>query len=244
MASLAAAWELTRPDRPDNYEITIYQRGARLGGKGASSRDPNEQYRIEEHGLHVWFGCYEQAFGLIKQCYEELNRPASVPIRGISDGFRPLDSTPIMEAVDDRWLVWPVIYPRKEGSPGSGQPVSYWKSIRQLIAFAEKSFDQWSAGLTPGPLPASPQRHVMTRWIDPSEVSRHDHLLKQSRALAESAKADPERPRKGYLWLIETYRTWRRQNALLWRLRRYRAWADEMRARPPSPFSRTTCGGR
>ena len=51
----------------------MYQRGWRLGGKGASSRGPNG--RIEEHGLHLWLGYYENAFRLLRECYVELDRP-------------------------------------------------------------------------------------------------------------------------------------------------------------------------
>ena len=55
MAGLAAAWRLTEPGWRDRLEsVTVYQRGSRLGGKGASSRGDNG--RIEEHGLHVWLG--------------------------------------------------------------------------------------------------------------------------------------------------------------------------------------------
>ena len=80
MAGLAAAWQLSRPggDRP---EVTVYERGSRLGGKGASSRGPNG--RIEEHGLHVWLGFYDNAFRLLRACYEELDRAATDP--GLSD---------------------------------------------------------------------------------------------------------------------------------------------------------------
>ena len=74
MAGLAAAWRLSEPGWQDELEsITVYQRGWRLGGKGASSRGPNG--RIEEHGLHLWLGYYENAFRLLRECYAELDRP-------------------------------------------------------------------------------------------------------------------------------------------------------------------------
>ena len=74
MAGLAAAWRLSEPGWRDELEsITVYQRGWRLGGKGASSRGPNG--RIEEHGLHLWLGYYENAFRLLRECYAELDRP-------------------------------------------------------------------------------------------------------------------------------------------------------------------------
>jgi uncharacterized protein with NAD-binding domain and iron-sulfur cluster len=76
VASLSTALELTSvPDWQTRYDITVYQMGWRLGGKGASSRNPAAGGRIEEHGLHVWFGCYDNAFRL------PLLRRASPPRR-------------------------------------------------------------------------------------------------------------------------------------------------------------------
>ena len=55
----------------------MYQRGWRLGGKGASSRGVNG--RIEEHGLHVWLGYYDNAFRLVRDVYDELDRATPIP---------------------------------------------------------------------------------------------------------------------------------------------------------------------
>jgi len=54
-AGITAAFELTRPVHEGKYEVTVYQLGWRLGGKGASGRGPSD--RIEEHGLHLWNSC-------------------------------------------------------------------------------------------------------------------------------------------------------------------------------------------
>ena len=74
LAGLTAAFELTNdPHWRDRFEsITVYQMGWRLGGKCASSRGRCD--RIEEHGLHVWMGFYENAFRLLRECYAELGR--------------------------------------------------------------------------------------------------------------------------------------------------------------------------
>ena len=78
MAGLSAAWRLSEPGWQDRFEsITVYQRGWRLGGKAASSRGPHG--RIEEHGLHVWLGSYENAFALLRECYAELDRATTDP---------------------------------------------------------------------------------------------------------------------------------------------------------------------
>ena len=87
-ASMAAAFELTRPEHRGKYDITVYQVGWRLGGKGASGRGPSG--RIEEHGLHVWMGFYENAFRLMRECYTELGRDSKTcPIADWRDAFFP-----------------------------------------------------------------------------------------------------------------------------------------------------------
>src|SRR5262249_28937987 len=51
--------------------------GWQRGGKGASGRAPylpqdgSTARRIEEHGLHIWFGFYEHAFRMMRSVYEE-----------------------------------------------------------------------------------------------------------------------------------------------------------------------------
>jgi len=82
-AAMSAAWDLTTPkdtspdappDAPSQEpcEVTIFQIGGRLGGKAASSRNRDRGDRIEEHGLHLFLGYYENAFRMVRSCYEEL----------------------------------------------------------------------------------------------------------------------------------------------------------------------------
>lgn len=87
-ASIAAAFELSRPQHQGKYALTIYQIGWRLGGKGASGRGPAN--RIEEHGLHIWMGFYENAFRLLRECYAELGRnPRKCRFADWRDAFIP-----------------------------------------------------------------------------------------------------------------------------------------------------------
>ena len=76
--AVSTALFLTDPRNPnrDRYDITFYQQGWRLGGKGASGRGPNG--RIEEHGLHIWMGFYNNSFRAIQQVYTEV-QPGSYP---------------------------------------------------------------------------------------------------------------------------------------------------------------------
>ena len=93
MAGLTAAWELSRSEhRATVAEVTVHQRGWRLGGKGASSRGAHG--RIEEHGLHVWLGYYDNAFALVREVYAELDRATAdpaCPVRTWRDAFVPSD---------------------------------------------------------------------------------------------------------------------------------------------------------
>jgi len=117
-ASISAAFELTRPEHAGKYQVTVYQTGWRLGGKGASGRGPAQ--RIEEHGLHVWLGFYENAFRLLRECYAELDRdPAKCSLASWRDAFF---SDPHVGIADPShkggWLNWTAYFPPAEGLPG------------------------------------------------------------------------------------------------------------------------------
>ncbi len=123
-ASVTAAFELTRPEHRGKYQVTVYQQGWRLGGKGASGRGPAG--RIEEHGLHVWLGFYENAFRLLRECYEELGRdPATHPMAGWRDAFFPDSHVGIAAPRPGRsdggerdWQHWTAFFPPADGLPG------------------------------------------------------------------------------------------------------------------------------
>jgi uncharacterized protein with NAD-binding domain and iron-sulfur cluster len=117
-ASVAAAFELTRPEHGGKYSVTIYQTGWRMGGKGASGRGPSG--RIEEHGLHVWLGFYENAFRLLRECYDELGRdPSRCRFASWRDAF---SEAPLVGVVDPSalggWVRWTAFFPPAPGLPG------------------------------------------------------------------------------------------------------------------------------
>src|SRR5689334_14654733 len=71
VGAVAAAFALTEGPNAGRYDITMYQIGWRLGGKGASSRRGPAR-RIEEHGMHIWFGFYDNALAMMERCYQAL----------------------------------------------------------------------------------------------------------------------------------------------------------------------------
>jgi len=121
-ASVATAFELTRPELHGRYDVTVYQVGWRLGGKGASGRGPAA--RIEEHGLHLWMGFYENAFRLMRECYAELRRDAKkCPLADWRDAFTPIPQVGVADRMaDGRWIAWTGVFPPTEGLPGDPLP--------------------------------------------------------------------------------------------------------------------------
>ena len=135
--SLAAAFELTAtPELRERYDVTVYQLGWRLGGKGASGRrEIAGAQRIEEHGLHVWFGFYENAFDVIRRVYEELDRPADAPLRTWRDAFHPTNEVVLCDDTeDDRWIPRHFHFPDNDGVPGiASEPPGLHRLMRDAI---------------------------------------------------------------------------------------------------------------
>ncbi len=121
MAGLSAAWRLSDPGWQDEFDsITVFQRGWRLGGKGASSRGRNG--RIEEHGLHIWLGYYENAFRLLRECYEELDRgltDTESPIQTWRDAMSPSSVIGLGERQgSSSWSQWVTDLNQNDHLPG------------------------------------------------------------------------------------------------------------------------------
>jgi uncharacterized protein with NAD-binding domain and iron-sulfur cluster len=131
-AAIAAAFELTRPEHEGRYDVTVYQLGWRLGGKGASGRGPAG--RIEEHGLHVWMGWYENAFRLVRECYAELARdPRVCPIADWRDAFAPAPLVGVAEHDGDGWTIWKSVLPPTEGLPGDSPRDGERWTVREYL---------------------------------------------------------------------------------------------------------------
>ncbi len=149
VGSLVAAYELTRtPELAARHEVTIYQMGWRLGGKGASGRNlrPGRGMRIEEHGLHVWLGFYENAFALMRAVYAERGAAPDEALPTWRDAFKPQSFTPIGEQVAGEWTYWGIDWPTNGDEPGDGKVlISPWGAFTELVNIVEKLVAQWKA---------------------------------------------------------------------------------------------------
>lgn len=139
VGSMTTAYYLTdQPGWQNNYDITVYQLGWRLGGKGASGRNAQVGQRIEEHGLHIWFGFYANAFSMIKQAYAALNRPAGAPLATWQDAFKQHDYVALSEDVDGHWRNWSIVFPTLPGEPGDGgEDITLWQMAVAMVGWIE-----------------------------------------------------------------------------------------------------------
>jgi uncharacterized protein with NAD-binding domain and iron-sulfur cluster len=147
-AAIAAAFELSDPQLGGRFEVTVHQQGWRLGGKCASGRNAAERDRIEEHGLHVWFGFYDNAFRMIRTALGELKRPPEHPLATFEQTFEPCDRLVLHDRQGPRWHEFPVTFPRNELVPGADTALpELWDVADRLCAWAAR---QWRPAAGPG----------------------------------------------------------------------------------------------
>ncbi len=185
VSALAAVWDLVQHD-PD-VEVTIYQMGWRLGGKCASGRNADIAQRIEEHGLHILFGFYENAFHMFRAVFDELNAPPGSPLAKWTDAFEGKDCLTLAEKVGDDWVVWPLKLPDLAGIPGdrakSGEPGTYTDLAKIAIAYARGVVDYVEHSIRDDPLG---ERIVIKLLLEGLELVV-EHMSKQVAEALEAA---------------------------------------------------------
>jgi uncharacterized protein with NAD-binding domain and iron-sulfur cluster len=156
MAGLAAAWRLSEPGWQEELEsITVYQRGWRLGGKGASSRGPNG--RIEEHGLHLWLGYYENSFRLLRECYGELDRPTTdpaAPIQTWREAMLPAGTVGLEDRRLEGWHHWLGQFSSNDLEPGEPETGGREFSILEVLRRSLQLITDFLESLPDEQLPA------------------------------------------------------------------------------------------
>jgi uncharacterized protein with NAD-binding domain and iron-sulfur cluster len=200
VGSLTAAWYLTeRPGWQDEYEITVYQLGWRLGGKGATGRDRDHNERILEHGLHVWFGWYENAWRTLRAVYAELDRAPGQSLPTPEDAFTPRNHIQMLEKVGDEWLPWNLDMPIRPGIPGEAKIDPFAWDV--LVSIVEYVIQEVEILLGSHPETAHPAPEGLGGWVleelgkvveTVSDTMRHSSLQAAyhwMKALAPGAEA-------------------------------------------------------
>lgn len=119
VAGLAAAFELSDPRHGGRFRVTLHQLGWRLGGKCASGRGMGVALRTKEHGPHIFFGFYDNAFAILREAYGALASDPSRVFKTIEDALvAHYDLDTMEQQSDGSWLPWSIPLPRLPGQPG------------------------------------------------------------------------------------------------------------------------------
>jgi uncharacterized protein with NAD-binding domain and iron-sulfur cluster len=150
VGAMSAAFELTNhPGWKERFDITVYQTGWRLGGKGASGRELTDHDRIEEHGLHMFLGFYDNAFRVMQAAYRELGRNPEQPLATWDAAFKPWSYFVLEQEVEGRMVPWPFDFPTNSDVPGTGGDLpSAWAYIEMMLGWMRELFE--SIDIIPG----------------------------------------------------------------------------------------------
>jgi uncharacterized protein with NAD-binding domain and iron-sulfur cluster len=134
LSAMTALYTLSQqPGFENDYDVTVYQLGWRLGGKGASGVNRETGFRIEEHGLHLWMGFYENAFTMMRKCYDELGRKPDQPLHNFDTAFKGRPYMIFDEYIEGKWLDWQINFPPLEGVPGDGKVMTMEELLQSIF---------------------------------------------------------------------------------------------------------------
>jgi uncharacterized protein with NAD-binding domain and iron-sulfur cluster len=197
VGSIAAAFELTAtPELCERFDVTVHQLGWRLGGKGASGRRMEDGARIEEHGLHVWFGFYDNAFRLMRQAYEELGRtPGTDPLATLAEAFEGCDQIVLYDRQGEGWKGFAFNPPPNLQRPGIPHELpTFWEMVSVACTWAIERWvglrdDRPDLDLAPAPPRFTPAwfgdlAHDLAMDVLRVELAGAEHLLRLAERLA------------------------------------------------------------
>ena len=198
VGAMTAAYALASlPLAADRFDITVYQLGWRLGGKGASGRNAARGQRIEEHGLHVWSGFYDNAIAQMRQVFADLQGEPAV-FQSFETAFRPHNDIILTEPDGLDWKTWIIRPPIKPDVPGTGgDTLSALAMFKAVVAYVADLIGQTSADPVAGAhthparvLPAQDIAHVRGR-VDVTALppTLHHWLAALSDALPDEPAA-------------------------------------------------------
>jgi uncharacterized protein with NAD-binding domain and iron-sulfur cluster len=199
VSALTTAFELTSTEElRQRYDVTVYQMGWRLGGKGASGRNREVSDRIEEHGLHIWMGFYENAFSVMRRAYKELGRDPREPLATWQEAFHRHSYIVIEEPFAGGYRPWNFVFPTNYLEPGDGTvlptPLAYAQMFVQgIIELWEgaqlDAFPAWPTWPKVPELPTWVASLISTFAADLSGPSAVDHAKGHGTVLKASVPA-------------------------------------------------------
>jgi uncharacterized protein with NAD-binding domain and iron-sulfur cluster len=187
VGGMTAAFELTAtPELRERFDVTVYQLGWRNGGKGASGRNAAVADRIEEHGLHVWFGFYDNAFRVMRDAYAELGRPRGAPLATFEDAFRGCDQLVLYDRQGDGWHALRFDCPRNLLRPGDPAELpTFWEMTAIACRWALGGWRGLRAQRPDLAAAAGPHHELIPDWFENLAADLAGDLLELPLDVAE-----------------------------------------------------------
>lgn len=188
-AGVAAAYWLSRPEQQGRFSVTLYTQGWRLGGKCASGRNHPLGNRIEEHGLHLLMGSYQNGFATMRAVYADWRQLKVDPLNAFqiwTDAFLTQRFVTLM-AQDGpgnppAWSPWKFPFPVLPGQPGDSPEAAI---DAQIITMCD-----WLTTYTPANAPFAaallPALQLLRRLLAPSPAGNN---IETEAALDDAAQA-------------------------------------------------------
>lgn len=131
LGALTTVFRLLKdPKNRERYDVTMHQIGWKMGGKAATVRNPRAHHRIEEHGMHLFWGFYENTFRTVRDLYAEWRKTGVPYFDAITDfepgsrpAFRHMNDVTLGQFRGARWAPQNQYYPPNDLLPGTGQPI-------------------------------------------------------------------------------------------------------------------------
>jgi uncharacterized protein with NAD-binding domain and iron-sulfur cluster len=174
VAGLTTAHELTRTEAArSDWTVDVFEMGHRIGGRLFSAHRPEASGRNEEHGLHVWFGFYDNAFRLAHDVWGSVRKPEGCPWSTIWDALRPISASDHGLPGPEGFVVRRVIHTRNSDVPGvsaartfTGQLTGLLDLLRALPATLNSMLR--AEHESPAHVPETPSA---TLWPTPTDAS-------------------------------------------------------------------------
>ncbi|MCA3300263.1 MAG: NAD(P)-binding protein, partial [Roseomonas sp.] len=199
----AAFWLSSTPALRERFHVTLYTRGWRLGGKGASGRKADAGQRIEEHGLHIWLGFYNNAFRTMQAAFAAMPPGTTGTFTSIADAFSPERTVVFMEKSTSNkngsaYLPWAIPFPDNGLQPGqirtgAAEEHGPHPALRKLVRALTDYADSHGAAF-----PLAEEFVQLTATLEPLFTPIHfshenANVLGQDRVAAKHAEAELKR---------------------------------------------------
>ncbi|MBO6610131.1 NAD(P)-binding protein [Altererythrobacter sp.] len=153
LSGMVTAFYLTDPAQRDKYDVTVYQLGWRLGGKCATGRNEDHHERIQEHGLHVFMGAYQNAFQMFQELYEKA--PVK-PFETWDKAFTKVNKLTLMDKLPNgEYVPWVINMPSMPGTPGIDIAPDIWGRMQQILEWIEEAITHTLEPAFGGPDPSN-----------------------------------------------------------------------------------------